>query len=108
MALHGWRRGAGPEGTAQDLLPLGVAARVGGQPHQPPSAEAKSESPSHGSKADLFQLASSHAQLASQIEHFITDAAGETDPAIVAYHAALRRVLGLLVEASDALVEATK
>jgi len=50
----------------------------------------------------------SHAQLATQIGKLLNDAADETDPAIVAYHGALRNALGLLSDASFALVKASQ
>ena len=49
-----------------------------------------------------------HAQLATKIQKFLEEAADEKDPAIVGYHGALKNVMGLLCEASEALVKATQ
>ena len=58
--------------------------------------------------SSLYQLANSHAQLATKIQKFLEEAADEKDPAIVGYHGALKNVMGLLCEASEALVKATQ
>ena len=81
---------------------------------QPPASRpsgapaSRSLSRSHGGRPGVFQLAMSHAQLATQIGKLLNDAADETDPAIVAYHGALRNALGLLSDASFALVKASQ
>ena len=58
-----------------------------------------------GGTSSLLELARSHAQLGSQLQQALDQTSDETDPHIVEYHRALRRLIDPLAKATEALFQ---
>ena len=58
-----------------------------------------------GGTSSLLELARSHAQLGSQLQQALDQTSDETDPHIVEYHKALRRLIDPLAKATEALFQ---
>ena len=58
-----------------------------------------------GGTSSLLELARSHAQLGSQLQQALDQTSDETDPRIVEYHKALRRLIDPLAKATEALFQ---
>ena len=58
-----------------------------------------------GGASSLLELARSHAQLGSQLQQALDQTSDETDPHIVEYHKALRRLIDPLAKATEALFQ---